>query len=387
MPFARRLRRPITVLAVLGSLHATGYSNAFSPSPSEPPATPPPQTAKTFTIAPGVAWDLAGETVPPGSVIELPIGVHTTAVLEGLAGTVEAPIRLVSARDGEGRATAIIAGGETGVLLRRCRHVEVDGLVVIGPTRAAIRLEGCEDVSLRNLLLARLGPDAEADGIEVTDSRRIAVRSARIDGWSDAAIDVKASQAVSLSGIELLAMDGRRNRVGLHVGAGTSDLSLERFSLRNLPLAIALGPSGPGSAEAAAATSVRIAQGLVLGAAVGIEFGKVTDSQTERVTMRDCREPLVVSGSPREVRFETNIVAWDPGRMNAFGRIDEGGDARGLLLGENLWWSAELPAAMPLLGAIPGTATVPQRHAPSPNLDERGVANNPAVAALGRPAP
>jgi hypothetical protein len=375
------------MIALLGGLHAIGSAHAIPLMQGVPPSAPTSPPAKTFTIAPSVAWDLAGESVPPGSVIELPIGVHVTAVLEGLAGSAESPIRIVSARNGEGRATAIIAGGETGVLLRRCRHVEVDGLVIIGPTRAAIRLEGCEDVTLRNLLLARLGPDAEADGIEIVDSKRIAVRSARIDGWSDAAIEVQTSQAVSLSGIELLAMDGRRNRVGLQVGAGTSDLSLERFSLRNLPLAIALGPTGSGSAGATAATGVRIEKGLVQGATVGIEFGAVSDSRIERITMRDCREPVVVLGSPREMRFVGNIVAWDPGRMNAFGRVNDDADASGLLLGENLWWSAELPAAMPLLGGIPGTATAPQRHAPSPNLDERGVANNPAVATLGRPAP
>jgi hypothetical protein len=356
-------------------------------SPSPPADASTSQTTGTFKIVPGEAWAFAATAVPPGSVIELAIGVHATAVLEGLAGTPESPIRIVSERDGRARATAIIAGGEIGLVLRNCRHVEVDGLVVIGPTRAAIRLEGCEDLDLRNLLLARLGPDAEADGLEISGSKRIAVRSARIDGWSDAAIDLRDSHALTFSGIELLGMDGRRNGVGLRVGPGTTEVAFERFSLRNLPLAIALGPSGPLAAEQKAASGVRIAEGVVLGAAIGIEFGSVSDSRIEQITLRDCREPLVVAGVPREVRFDSNIVAWDPGRTSAFGRIDAGGDASGLMLGENLWWSAELPAAMPLLGAIPGTAVGPQRHDPPPNLDDLGVAKNPAVAAMGRPAP
>ena len=73
--------------------------------------------------------------------------------------------------------------------------------------------------------------------------------------------------------------------------------------------------------------------------------------------------------------------------MSAFGRVATGADASGLRLGENLLCSAELPAAMPLLGSIPGTATKPQRHEPAPNLDDRGVANHPGAASLGRPAP
>lgn len=352
---------------------------------------PPPASssvgAKTITIAPGQDWSLTPTQVTPGSVIELSIGVHATAVLEGLEGTPEAPIRIVGARSADGRATALVVGGDAGLVLRRCRHVEIDGLVVIGPTRAAVRIDACEDLRLRNLLLARLGPDAAADGIDIDGSRRVEIRSARIDGWSDAAIDLRDSQAISLSGIELLAMEGRRNGVGLRVGRDVSGVELDRFSFRGLPLAIAIGTTVASAPDAIAAKDVRIREGLVLNAGAGIELGDVADSSIVRITLRDCGEAIVVSGSPRDVRFEGNIVAWDPGRMSAFGRVAEGAEARGLLLGENLWWSAELPAAMPLLGSIPGTAAKPQRHEPAPNLDERGVANHPGAANLGRPAP
>ena len=343
--------------------------------------------AKSITIEPGQIWNLTSADVPPGSVIDLSVGVHATAVLDGLEGTAESPIRIVGGRSREGRATALVVGGETGLLLRRCRHVEIDGLVVIGPTRAAVRIEDCEDLSLRNLLFARLGPDPAADGIDVNSSRRVEIRSARIDGWSDAAIDLRDSKAISISGVELLAMEGRRNGVGLRVGRGVEDVQCERFSFRGLPVAIALGSDEASRPEAPEAKDVRIREGLLLGAGVAIEFGFVADSSISRITLRDCREAIAVAGTPRDVRFEGNIVAWDPGRMAAFGRVTEGGDASGLLLGENLWWSAELPAAMPLLGSIPGTAAKPQRHEPAPNLDERGVANHPGAASLGRPTP
>lgn len=343
--------------------------------------------AKSITIEPGQTWNLTSAEVPPGSVIDLAIGVHTTAVLEGLEGTADSPIRIVGARGEEGRAAALVVGGEVGLVLRRCRHVEIDGLVVIGPTRAAVRIEDCEELSLRNLLFARLGPDPAADGIEVNSSKRVEIRSARIDGWSDAAIDLRDSKAISISGVELLAMEGRRNGVGLRVGRGTEDVLCERFSFRGLPLAIALGADEASRSPAPEAKNVRIREGLVLGAGVAIEFGLVADSVISRITLRDCREAIVVSGTPRDVRFEANIVAWDPGRMTAFGRVAEDRDASGLLLGDNLWWSAELPAAMPLLGSIPGTAVKPQRHEPAPNLDDRGVANHPEASNLGRPAP
>lgn len=374
----------LAALVALAPAFASSASLLQQRDDASLPATPA-AGARTITMAPGEPWNLSPAEVPPGSVIELSIGVHATAVLEGLEGTADAPIRVVGGRSADGRGSALVVGGETGLVLRRCRHLEIDGLVVIGPTRAAVRIEACEDLRLRNLLLARLGPDAAADGIEIAGSRRIEIRSARIDGWSDAAIDLRDSQAITLSGLELLAMEGRRNDVGLRVGPGVEDVQLDRFSFRGLPLAIALGIAEP--AKGPAAKAVRIRDGLVLGAGVAIEFGEVADSSLSRITLRDCREAIVVAGSPRDVRFDANIVAWDPGRMTAFGRVADGADATGLLLGENLWWSAELPAAMPLLGGIPGTARSPQRHEPAPNLDERGVANHPGAANLGRPAP
>ena len=387
-PMAHSIVRVVVASAVLLSISANSTSSAPVAQRDEaPPPASSPVGAKTITIAPGQDWSLTSAQVPPGSVIELSIGVHATAVLEGLEGTPEAPIRIVGGRSSDGRATALVVGGEAGLVLRRCRHVEIDGLVVIGPTRAAVRIDGCEDLGLRNLLLARLGPDADADGVEISGSRRVEIRSARIDGWSDAAIDLRDSQAISLSGIELLAMEGRRNAVGLRVGRGVSGVQLDRFSFRGLPLAIAIGPNDALSPPAAVAKDVRIREGLVLGAGIGIELGDVADSSVSRITLRDCREAIVVSGSPSEVLFDGNIVAWDPGRMSAFGRVATGADASGLRLGENLWWSAELPAAMPLLGSIPGTATKPQRHEPAPNLDDRGVANHPGAASIGRPAP
>jgi hypothetical protein len=61
--------------------------------------------------------------------------------------------------------------------------------------------------------------------------------------------------------------------------------------------------------------------------------------------------------------------------LRRFNSVAEGADSTGLLLGPNIWWSNELPSALPLLGpaANPflGTLEVPQTINLDPDLDDR----------------
>ena len=64
-----------------------------------------------------------------------------------------------------------------------------------------------------------------------------------------------------------------------------------------------------------------------------------------------------------------------------------GAEPKGVILGQNLWWSRELPLALGLLGPegapFPGTLEVPQRLDLDPKLDERGFATAEDAALFG----
>lgn len=74
------------------------------------------------------------------------------------------------------------------------------------------------------------------------------------------------------------------------------------------------------------------------------------------------------------VRFRENIVTWGPGGLRMLVDAVEGAPTAGLRLGPNIWWSNELPAALPLLGPeanpFQGTLEVPQTIDIDPELDD-----------------
>lgn len=378
-----RSRRP-ALLPLLALVACNGWASAQQPGAGT--AAPPPMQR---VIEPGVEWNPSGDEVPAGAEIRLARGVHPNAVLAGLRGTAEAPIRIVGERSADDGSVVMIVGGEIGLELRDCRHVEVDGVMFIGQTKAAIRVIDSEGVRLSNAIVARLEANAGSDGIEVVRGRDFSLRSARFDGWSDAAIDLRDVEGVSLDGVEFVGMAGRRNRVGVRFGGSTSNARLERFAMRRPVIAVQLGEptSSDPTSPPPCPRSVSIRDGLIDQAVVGASFGSVMSANVERVSIVGSRIPILVDGTPRECRFERNIVTWSPGAMQAFGEISSGGSGAGLTFGENLWWSAELPAALPLLGSLPGVVSVPQLHEPDPRLDDRGIPAAPAAKEWGRPSP
>ena len=74
------------------------------------------------------------------------------------------------------------------------------------------------------------------------------------------------------------------------------------------------------------------------------------------------------------VRFRENIVTWGPGGLRMLVDAVEGAPTAGLRLGPNIWWSNELPSALPLLGPeanpFQGTLEVPQTIDIDPELDD-----------------
>jgi hypothetical protein len=120
---------------------------------------------------------------------------------------------------------------------------------------------------------------------------------------------------------------------------------------------------------------------LVRGADCAFEFGSCDGvTITSSTIVNPSEEVFRFTVAPTDhsgaaVRFRNNIVCWMPGGLRRFNSVAEGADSTGLLLGPNIWWSNELPSALPLLGpaANPflGTLEVPQTINLDPDLDDR----------------
>ncbi len=355
---------------------------ALQAAPSPPATAPPPP--RTLEIGPLTEWSLAGADLPPGSVIHLPRGIHRPAVLEGLRGSAEQPIRIRSAPDAEG---GMIAGGEIGLHLRDCRHVVVERLGIIGPATAAIRLEGCEAIELADLLLARMSHRSASTGIDAIASRGLRIERVRIDGWTDAAIALERVTDATLRRIELLAMREWPNRDGLRIGGGCEGIEASEIVSRGVPRPIVVdgGPSPPQRVRIRDSQLIGAAQAFTLGSGRGVEIERNTIADP-RVAYAIERLPAAAEDAPplRRMVLGGNIVAWSPGALAAWSRLAEGASTAGVRLGENWWWSEELPEAVPLLGERHAESEAPQRFGGDPRLDETGVPRHPEAAGFGR---
>jgi len=100
-----------------------------------------------------------------------------------------------------------------------------------------------------------------------------------------------------------------------------------------------------------------------------------------------------VARDARDVRIDACAFVWEPGRLKRLVAGVPPADPSGVRLGDNLWFSRELPMALPLLGPAENPwhlrVDQPQRTDLDPQLNDRGVSENPTAHAYGRlpPAP
>lgn len=378
---------PAAAIAVIATIAASLAAPLHSPPSDASAAAPPPP--RSIEIAQLAEANLAAADLPPGSVVRLLRGVHRPLRLEGLRGSAEQPIRILSEGSGE---VAMIAGGEIGLELRECRHVVVERLGLIGAGAAAIRIEGGEAIELRELLLARMSRNAPSIGIEAIGVRGLRAEAIRIDGWSEAAISLDRVDSARIDKVELLAMREWPNRVGLRVGPGCERIEAVALHSRGVPRPVVVdgGPAPPRGVEVRESLIIAAEQAFTIGSGRAVAFRR---NSILEARFAYAIEPLPPAGEGgeggeplRDAELAGNIVAWSPGAMAAWSRLAAAAEPRGFRLGENWWWSEELPEAIPLLGERFAESAAPQRFGGDPRLDEGGVPQRGEAASFGRPS-
>ena len=124
-----------------------------------------------------------------------------------------------------------------------------------------------------------------------------------------------------------------------------------------------------------------------------LDVGSVADAFVRNVTLQEAHEEiyritLPPAGRPSAaLRMSECLMTWTPGALRRIGVVAEGASAKGFVLGGNLWWSAELPAALTLLGdaeqPFAGTVETPQTMDVDPKLDLRGLPTTESAKAYG----
>lgn len=395
--------------------------------------------AETYEVIAGDDWSVLGPRLKPGDEVVLLEGTHVPAAFEGLAGEPGKPIVF---RSKDPRALAQIKPDREGVKLVDCRHVRLERLGVRNARRAGIVIEGTEpgrskDVSVHDVYVVGSSGLSEQAGIVVSRTDGFSIRRSRFENCAGSGVHLESVAGVSAETLQLRATPPARSEYGLQLIGDCRELEFSDLWIAGeFAVGISIGakdaverkPRERTVADVPPPASVRrdedparrqadpptdakpadgtrpeqeprirgaaISQCLIRGARSAIELGSC-----ELVDIRNCSiidpggEVFLFVRPPKErpalrASFRENLVVWRPGGLSRFGAVVAGTEVSGLRLGPNLWWSEELPSALPLLGPepdhFPGTIEVPQTIDIDPQLDPKGRVGRPEAKIYGR---
>lgn len=390
--------------------------------------------AETYEIKPGDDWAALGPKLVAGDEIVLLEGMHRPAQFSAIAGTREKPIVIRSIAKNK---LAEIGPDREGLKLTDCAHVRVERLLIKNARRAGVvidsTVEGAShDIDIRDVLVIGVAGLVEQAGILALDTDRLEIRRSRFENCRGAALHLEQTNELTVELVQIKSdlKDGSAYGVlivgecnglafndvwiagSIQTGAsiGARDASRHVSAGPAVPafpeLRTPLNPAEPVPAPAPVPSTLEdpvsstppstresgaklpplvhnatFENLLVRGADRAFEFGScdgvtITSSTIVNPSEEVFRFPVAPTDhSGAAVRFRNNIVCWMPGGLRRFNSVAEGADSTGLLLGPNIWWSNELPSALPLLGpaANPflGTLEVPQTINLDPDLDDR----------------
>ena len=390
--------------------------------------------AETYEVKPGDDWAALGPKLVAGDEIVLLEGMHRPAQFSAIAGTREKPIVIRSIAKNK---LAEIGPDREGLKLTDCAHVRVERLLIKNARRAGVvidsTVEGAShDIDIRDVLVIGVAGLVEQAGILALDTDRLEIRRSRFENCRGAALHLEQTNELTVELVQIKSdlKDGSAYGVlivgecnGLafndvwiagsiqtgasigardasrHVSAGPAVPTFPELRTPLNPAAPAPAPvpvpstledpvssTPPSTRESGAKLPPLVHNAtfenlLVRGADCAFEFGSCDGvTITSSTIVNPSEEVFRFTVAPTDhsgaaVRFRNNIVCWMPGGLRRFNSVAEGADSAGLLLGPNIWWSNELPSALPLLGpaANPflGTLEVPQTINLDPDLDDR----------------
>lgn len=399
--------------------------------------------AEQFVVQAGREWSSLASRLKAGDEIVLARGTHMPASFSGLEGSPFAPIVI---RSESPNALAEIAADREAIKLVDCRHVRIERIASRGARRAGVLIESTKpgaslDVSISDVLVIGARGLAEESGIVARGVRELGIRRSRFENCVGCGILVDDCESVSIADVQIAARTDTAAACGIRFAGRVWSTLVERVQMAG-PIATAFelgrsestlharapappaadaapsaapAPSPPkstapsttapsstpdaargGSTTSAPEPLVRflvISNVRLSGVHRLLDVGSAADTAVRNVTHREAHEEVYRLSPPpagrpaAAVRMSECLLTWSPGALRRFGAVEGGADAKGFVLGPNLWWSSELPAALPLLGPtdnpFPGTIESPQVLDVEPKFDARSRLINAEAAGFG----
>lgn len=350
--------------------------------------------ATQFLVRAGDDWSALKEKVHPGDEIILMPGNHREVRFDGLKGEQEKPIIIRSASL-DPRNLATITATDVGIYLMRAEFVRIENILIVGGRRAGIVVTGDGDgrsqhVTLTNVFVAKTGDMAEKCGVRIDRADHMTLKDCRIEAWYRAGVHITAASDIALNGVQFVGTPATPDEYGVLVDGGSASVMLQKCRFApGIGTAIALGiPNGPATPPPPAADpNAPKAEAPVLVDGVTVErclakrvntfitFGSCANALVRANTIVDPVHGYGFVEVPKgyspvhNSSLLANLFVWGPGVMKSFATAAGGSQPKGLNLETNLWFSLELPTAMPILGEFLGTVKSPQTVDLDPKLD------------------
>lgn len=375
-------------------------------------------SATEHIVRPGEDWSNLGPKLRPGDRVLLAPGAHIPAAFERVSGSADKPIVIRPVEDG---VLAEIEPKREALKLTDCAHIRIERLSIKNARRAGIIIEAnrqgaSRDISISDVLVSGVGGLAEQSGIVIRGASEVGVRRSRLENCVGAALRIEHAEKITVEECQFFAQAGKPTQSGVAIEGVSSDIAVRRAFLRGpIETGVSIGFENPvfqtDAAEPARGTSasrkndgapplvrrVDIIECRFKDVIRPLRFGSAEAAVVRQCTFLEPREEVYLLTVPPasfaavEARFLDNLTVWAPGSLRRLCHAEPNAKPAGLKLGANLWWSKELPAALPSLGNADnpflGTIETPQTLDRDPQMDDKGYPTAAEAMTFGAPRP
>lgn len=350
--------------------------------------------ATQWVVEPGTSWRLFADKVKPGDEILFTAWFHIPQDFDGLQGTAERPI-FIRSRDAQPGG---IACEGFGFRFNRPKHVVVENILFLNASDAGIQVDGSPiagaapdaplgkeepagwnaEMVIRNCTLAGTRTNAAHDAIRLRNVQNVRVDSIRVDGWNDSALEIESCRRILVRGLMMVPIEKFAQQRGIAILGPSADISINASSFnKGMKEGLVVGTAGvPDRNGVTAVPPVqhsRIDRCLFDRVGDSVVIVNVRDFTVSRVTFVDPIKSIYSipedAGIVEGVLIEKALASWPPGKLAKFSPHPERIVPTSVTLGDNLWYSAELPDAFEVIGKPFGFQGAAQVFDVNPAID------------------
>jgi hypothetical protein len=375
----------------VGARESDGIATSASPAQRFGPRA---EGARDFLVQPGQVWGHIIEDVRPGDEIVFPAGFHPPQRIVGLNGTRERPI-LLRSRD---NVAAAVGCGEFGWVFERCSHLVIENILFINPRSAAILVDGGPagaaataespgaHVVIRQCTIKSTRQQDGQDAIRISAASDVIVDAIQVEGWGGSAVRIEDSSRVLVRGLVAIPRTPAASDFGVRIGGASSRIVITNAAFnRGTGTCIEIGTPGAGSPVV---RDVTIERSIFDASRVALSLANAKGVLFNRCTVIDASESIWAidqsAGTVEDVRVDRMLAAWEPGTLRRFSTHPEGANPAGIVIGDVLVHSAELPLGWEAVGRPFGTQSGRLTEDVDPRLDPQSRRpRNPLAQAYG----